>query len=122
MGDRVNRRDEFMGLLADIFKAHPRDHWVETLRKAGVPCGPVRSLEEALNAPEVIEAGLIQTLDHPTAGELRTLRSPIGLPGSPDRQDLPPPLLGEHTDEILKNVLGLNDSEVAGLRSDEVVA
>jgi crotonobetainyl-CoA:carnitine CoA-transferase CaiB-like acyl-CoA transferase len=82
----------------------------------------VRSLEEALNAPEVIEAGLIQTLDHPTAGELRTLRSPIGLPGSPDRQDLPPPLLGEHTDEILKNVLGLNDSEVAGLRSDEVVA
>ena len=122
MGDRVNRRDEFMGLLADIFKAQPRDHWVETLRTAGVPCGPVRSLEEALNAPEVIEAGLIQTLDHPTAGPLRTLRSPIGLPGGPDRQDLPPPLLGEHTDEILKNVLGLNDGEVDDLRANEVVA
>lgn len=122
MGDRVERRDEFMNLLAGIFKAHPRDYWVEKLRSAGVPCGPVRSIEEALNSPEVVEAGLVQTLEHPTAGELRTLRSPIGLRGGPDRKDTPPPLLGEHTDEVLQRVLGLNEGEIADLRENQVVS
>lgn len=122
MTDRVNHRDEFMAMLAEIFKEHPRDHWVEKLRGAGVPCGPVRNLEEALNAPEVQEAGLVQTLQHPTAGELRTLRSPIGLPGGPNRIDSPPPLLGEHTDEILRDVLELDPPEIARLRAEAVVA
>ncbi len=122
MGDRVRRRDEFMGLLADIFREKPRDHWVEALRAAGVPCGPVRSLPEALNSPEVLEAGLVQTLQHPTAGELRTLRSPIGLPGGPERQDTPPPLLGEHTESVLREVLSLDDAALAALKADGVIA
>jgi crotonobetainyl-CoA:carnitine CoA-transferase CaiB-like acyl-CoA transferase len=122
MSDRVNHRDIFMPLLADIFQTNTRDHWVATLRDASVPCGPVRNIQEALESPEVIEAGLVQTLKHPTAGDLRTLRSPIGLPGGPEREDTPPPLLGEHTDRVLHDVLKLDDATLASLRADKVIA
>ena len=111
-----------MPLLEGIFSEHPRDYWVEKLRAAGVPCGPVRSLTEALTSPEVLEAGLVQTLPHPTAGDLKTLRSPIGLSDRPDRKDTPPPLLGEHTNEILRDVLDLDTTAIAALREEEVVA
>lgn len=122
MGDRVKHRDVFMPLLESIFSEHPRDYWVEKLRAAGVPCGPVRSLTEALTSPEVLEAGLVQTLPHPTAGDLKTLRSPIGLSDRPDRKDTPPPLLGEHTNVILRDVLDLDTTAIAALREEEVVA
>jgi len=70
----------------------------------------------------VLEAGLVQTLQHPTAGELRTLRSPIGLPGGPERRDTPPPLLGEHTESVLREVLSLDDAALAALKADGVIA
>lgn len=122
MGDRVRHRELFMELMAEIFIEQPRDYWVEKLRAASVPCGPVRSLAEALNSPEVIEAGLIQTLAHPTAGPLKTLRSPIGLPTDPVREDTAPPLLGQHTDEVLKDVLKLDEAELAKLHGDAIIA
>ncbi len=122
MGDRVKHRDIFMPLLETILVEQPRDHWVEKLRAAGVPCGPVRSLPEALNSPEVLEAGLVQTMAHPTAGELKTLRSPIGLSDRPTRDDTPPPLLGEHTDEILREVLDVDAAGIAELRAQKVVS
>ena len=122
MGGRVEHRIVFMSILEEIFAAEPRDHWVEKLRTAGVPCGPVRNLDEALNSPEVIEAGLVQTIPHPTAGDLRTLKSPIELSDRPDREDTPPPLLGQHTDEVLRSILNLSEGEIAKLRSSEVIA
>ncbi len=121
MGDRVAHRDVFMPMLKDIFSTGIRDHWVQKLRAAGVPCGPVRSISEALESPEVIEAGLVQTLSHPTAGKVRTLRSPIGLPGGPDRQDTAPPLLGEHTDSVLRRLLNLDEAALGALRADGVI-
>jgi crotonobetainyl-CoA:carnitine CoA-transferase CaiB-like acyl-CoA transferase len=118
---RVANRELVMETLAEIFMEKPRDHWVDLLRPAGVPCGPVRSIAEALESPEVIEAGLVQTVSHPTAGDLRTLRSPIGLPDGPDRKDTPPPLLGEHTDSVLKDLLELDDAMLASLRTDGAI-
>ena len=75
-----------------------------------------------MESPEVLEAGLVQTIEHPTAGNLRTLKSPIGLSDRPDRKDTPPPLLGEHTDEILQSILQLSDVEIDALRVNEVIA
>ena len=121
MALRVHNRDSFMLLLQEIFSAKPRNHWVEVLRAASVPCGPVRSIAEALESPEVIEAGLVQTLKHPTAGDLRTLRSPIGLPEGPHRQDTAPPLLGEHTDDVLRTTLNLDETTLASLRKERVI-
>ena len=122
MGDRVKNRELIMPMFEEIFATQPRDYWVDKLRSAGVPCGPVRDLPEALESPEVLEAGLVQTIEHPTAGNLRTLKSPIGLSDRPDRKDTPPPLLGEHTDEILQSILQLSDVEIDELRVDEVIA
>ena len=119
---RVANRDRFMRILAEVFETKPRDHWVQALRSNGVPCGPVRSIAEALESPEVTEAGLVQTLAHPTAGDLRMLRSPIGLPDGPQRQDSAPPLLGEHTDSVLRKVLDLDDTTLALLRSERIIA
>ena len=82
----------------------------------------MRSLPEALNSPEVLEAGLVQTMAHPTAGELKTLRSPIGLSDRPTRDDTPPPLLGEHTDEILREVLDVDAAGIAELRAQKIVS
>lgn len=122
MPDRVANRDMLMATLRETFLTAPRAHWVEKLQAASVPCGPIRSIPEALESPEVIEAGLVQTIDHPTAGELRTLRSPIGVVGAPETPDRPPPLLGEHTETVLEQVLGLDAAEIAALKADGVVA
>ena len=122
MGDRVKNRELIMPMFEEIFATQPRDYWVDKLRSAGVPCGPVRNLPEALESPEVLEAGLVQTIEHPTAGKLRTLKSPIGLSDRPNREDTPPPLLGEHTDEILQSILQLSDVEIDELRVNEVIA
>ena len=113
MGGRVEHRIIFMSILEEIFAEEPRDHWVEKLRTASVPCGPVRNLDEALNSPEVIEAGLVQTYTPSDGGRSTNAQSPIGLSDRPDREDTPPPLLGEHTDEVLRSILDLSEEESA---------
>ena len=112
----------FMSILEEIFAAEPRDHWVEKLRTAGVPCGPVRNLDEALNSPEVIEAGLVP--DNTPSDGRRSTNAQITdwIVRPPDREDTPPPLLGEHTDEVLRSILDLSEDEIAKLRSSEVIA
>lgn len=122
MPDRVRHRDAIMGELADIFSKEPRDHWVKVMREASVPCGPIRSIGEALESPEVREAGLVQTVAHPTAGDIEILRSPIGVTGAERTADRPPPLHGEHTDTVLKRLLNLPGEEIARLRAEGVVA
>jgi len=119
---RVTNREALIEILTGIFADETRDHWVAKIRAAGVPAGPVRSISEALNSPEVQEAGLVQTVVHPTAGNLRMLRSPIRLPDGPDRMDTPPPLLGADTDSVLRDVLGADEREIAALRASGAVA
>lgn len=122
MPDRVTHRDAIMGELADIFSKESRDHWVKVMREASVPCGPIRSIGEALESPEVREAGLVQTVAHPTAGDIEILRSPIGVTGAERTADRPPPLHGEHTDTVIKRLLDLPEEEIARLRAEGVVA
>ena len=122
MPDRVANRDELMQILRDAFAGDTRAHWVDKIRAAGVPAGPVRTLDEVLESEEVVEAGLVQKIQHPTAGEIRLAGSPIGLPGAAKPADTPPPLLGEHTDEVLGNVLDLAPAELDDLRNADVIA
>lgn len=122
MHRRVDNREALIAILEGIFASGTRDHWVGRIRAAGVPAGPVRSLSEALTSPEVIAAGLVQTVAHPTAGDLTMLRSPIHLPDGPVREDTPPPLLGEHTDAVLRDVLGLDEAAIAALRETGAIA
>ena len=119
--DRVENRQALLGILTEVFATKPRDFWVEQIQAAGLPAGPVRKLSEAMESPEVLEAGLLQTLRHPTAGDIRLMRSPIKLANTEDKPNSPPPLLGQHTDEVLRDVLEADDETLANLRSAGVI-
>ena len=79
--------------------------WLTLLEPLGVPCGPINTLSSTFADPQVQERGMLARLNHPTAGELPSVANPIKYPG-PDKYEQPPPLLGEHTEEVLRGVLG----------------
>jgi crotonobetainyl-CoA:carnitine CoA-transferase CaiB-like acyl-CoA transferase len=114
--DRRAHKAELDEVLKDLFSRRPRDHWIERCRASGVPAGSVRTLTEALAAPEPAARDMIQEVEHP-AGSFRTVASPMKLSGTPVRRAGPAPLLGEHTDEVLREVLGCDDARIAALRA-----
>jgi crotonobetainyl-CoA:carnitine CoA-transferase CaiB-like acyl-CoA transferase len=97
------------------------ERWIDALTGAGIPCGRVRTVAEALESPQVAARGLLLELDHPRAGRGRYVGSPIRL-GAGARGSLrPPPLLGQHTREVLGEWLGLSPDEVGDLAHGGVV-
>ncbi|MFJ3486756.1 CaiB/BaiF CoA transferase family protein [Pseudomonas sp. NPDC090202] len=118
---RVAHRAELIPLIrqATVFKT--TSEWVEALERAGVPCGPVNDLAQVFADPHVQARGLKVELPHALAGMLPQVASPIRLSGTPVEYRRAPPLLGEHTLEVLTGILGLKDEEVAALRSAGVL-
>jgi crotonobetainyl-CoA:carnitine CoA-transferase CaiB-like acyl-CoA transferase len=119
--DRVRNRAELVPLLEAIVRGKPVAFWAERLEAAGVPCGPINSVAQALADPQAIARGLRIDLPHPTAGTVPLVGMPIRMSGSPPAYRRPPPLLGEHTDEVLRELAGLDASAVAALRSRGIV-
>jgi formyl-CoA transferase len=95
--------------------------WLDALEAAGVPCGPINSLEQVFAEPQALARGLRMEMPHPTAGNVSLVRSPMRFSETPVQHDLPPPTLGQHTDEVLKELLNKNPSEIARLRSEGIV-
>jgi formyl-CoA transferase/CoA:oxalate CoA-transferase len=120
--DRVRHYDALRTALRDIFGRWKRDEIVRALTEAGVPCGAVRSVTEALADPQLTARGMIVPLDHPIAGGIRVLGNPLVLSDSPADVRTPPPALGQDTDAILKDDVGLSDDEIAALRRSGTVA
>jgi crotonobetainyl-CoA:carnitine CoA-transferase CaiB-like acyl-CoA transferase len=110
---RVRNREGLISILAEAFAERPAAEWLAALERAGVPCAPVRSLDEVFASPEGME--MVKTVDDPVRGELRLTAGPIRLSDTPaDRWRLPP-RLGEHTDEVLRE-LGLPAKDDDGVR------
>ncbi|CAN5909590.1 CaiB/BaiF CoA-transferase family protein [soil metagenome] len=98
--DRVENREELVEILQKEFSKRTAEEWISAIREAGVPCGPVNSLADVFSDPHVLGSGILQTAEHPTAGELDLLSSPVLVDGERPPVRLPPPTLGEHTDEV----------------------
>lgn len=98
---RLENRDELIAILTDIMKQGTRDEWIEKLQAVGVPCGPINNLQQVFDNPQVKARELWREIDHPLAGKAPTTASPIRYSETPVEYRQAPPLLGEHTDEIL---------------------
>ena len=118
---RVANRDALDQAIAEALQHEKTAVWIEKLRAAGVPCGPINTVGEALNDPHTLARGLVRTVTHPAAGELKTVGIPFTLNGTPATIRRPPPLLGEHTEEVLREELGLSAERVAALRASKVI-
>ncbi len=119
---RVLNYEALRACLAPILRGRSVDAWVSALGDAGVPCGRVRTVAEALGGPQVAARGLLLDVRHPTLGAGRYVGSPIGLSDAGRGSQRPPPLLGEHTAEVLAERLGLGPDAIEALRRDGVVS
>jgi len=117
---RVRHRETLVPLLAEIVKARPKATWLAALEAAQVPCGAINNLAEVFDDPQVRAREMTVTLPHPLADGVQLVASPIKLSATPVQYHRAPPLLGEHTDEVL-GALGLTADEIAALRAQKVI-
>jgi len=120
-GKRVENRAELTHLLQEIFARRPTREWLELLEAAGVPNGPINDVAQVFEEPQVRARGVRVELDHPVAGKLPTVASPMRFSGTPVEHKLAPPLLGAHTEEILRERLGRNAAQIAALRAEGAI-
>lgn len=118
---RVKNRDELVPLLAAMVATRGRDFWIDTLEAVGVPCGPINNLDDVYKNPQVLARGLVMEVPHPTAGTVKLVRSPMRMAGAAVDDALAPPLLGQHTDEVLRDLLGHSAADIAALRDKGVL-
>ncbi|MBI2297072.1 MAG: CoA transferase [Betaproteobacteria bacterium] len=118
---RVENRAELVLLLTEIFRRRTTREWVEALEAAGVPNGPINNIQQVFEEPQVVARGVKIELQHPLAGKVPLVASPMRFSGTPLEHKTPPPTLGQHTDEILRGMLGMSDAEISRLRSEGVI-
>jgi crotonobetainyl-CoA:carnitine CoA-transferase CaiB-like acyl-CoA transferase len=118
--ERVRQRDLLVPLLADLMRSRTRADWMAALEAAKVPCGPINDLHDVFADPQVVQRGMKVRLPHPLNARLDLVGSPIKLSATPVRADLAPPLLGQHTDEVLDEA-GIGEGERARLRALGVI-
>jgi crotonobetainyl-CoA:carnitine CoA-transferase CaiB-like acyl-CoA transferase len=117
---RVENRDKLIPVIEEIFRSKTRDEWLQSLLKADVPAGPVNDMKELFSDPSIIHRKMLTYTDHPTLGRIKQIGSAMRFSDVNFRIRHPPPLLGEHTNEILKT-LQFSDSQIAKLKEDGAI-
>lgn len=118
---RVAHRSTLLPLLRQATVMRSTQAWVQALEPLGVPCGPINNIAQVFANPQVQARGMQRTLPHPTAGEVPTIANPIRLSATPVRYRMAPPLLGQHTQEVLHDLLGLDAARISELQGLGVV-
>ena len=119
--NRVANRTELVPLIRQAMVTKTTDEWIDALEKANVPCGPINTLDRVFDNPQVKHRGMVKQLDHPTAGTVPTVSNPIKFSKTPITDEKAPPMLGQHSDEILRKVADLSDDQIAKLRDAGIV-
>ncbi|RWF73517.1 MAG: CoA transferase [Mesorhizobium sp.] len=119
---RAKNREALVPILEEAFRSGSRQHWMEACSAAEVPAGIVKTVEEALNSRGVQERSMLQTLQNPHLGPVKLIRPAQGLAAQKEADYLAPPLLGQHTHQILKDVLGYSDKAIISLEAAGVIS
>jgi crotonobetainyl-CoA:carnitine CoA-transferase CaiB-like acyl-CoA transferase len=119
--DRVANREALIPLLAGLVKSRPSSFWLDSLEVEGVPCGPINTLAQVFDDPQVQARGMRVEMPHPTAGTVPLVGSPMRFSETPVEYRRHPPLLGEHSAEVLADWLGLGEAEIEDLRASGAI-
>ena len=118
---RTQNQKALKAILDTVFPTKTVDEWIEALEGAGIPCGPINTIDRVVNNRQVQAREMIVEVEHPVAGKLKMAGVPIKLSETPGSVDTPAPLLGQHTEEILKDFVGLTAEQIAELREKEAI-
>jgi len=108
--DRVRHRDTLIPMLSAQFMTQGKKYWLSLLESAKVPCGPINNLAEVFADPHILQRRMVEQWQHPLLKDLSLVASPIKMSETPVRQFMPPPMLGQHTHQVLKDWLGTDDT------------
>lgn len=119
--NRIANYETLIPIVRDIIRQKSSDDWLDVLRDVGVPCGRINTVKEALTDPHIIERGMIIELDHPALGLVKSLATPVHLSDTPLIYHRHPPVLGEHTDEVVRE-LGYSPQQIEQMHQQGVIA
>ena len=119
--DRVENRAVLIAMLTEMFRGRDNETWLKILNAAEVPCAPIQTIDQVFAAPQVRHRDMLIEVEHPMAGTIRMAGIPVKFSATPASVRLPPPLLGQHTDEVLSSWLGINNDEIAVLKGKKVI-
>ena len=120
-GDRTNNQKALKPILDEVFKTKKIDEWLAMLEEAGVPCAPINTVDRVVKDPQVNARHMLVEIEHPVAGKMHLPGVPIKMYKTPGSVDKAAPLLGQHTEEILKELLGMSKEEVDALRAKDIL-
>ncbi len=119
--NRVKNRQQLVPMVSEWMARESSEWWLASLNERGIPCGPFNSIEQVFDDPQVQFRQMQRKLKHPTAGEVPTVANPISFSETPIDYAMAPPLLGQHTDEVLRDLLNKDDQQITALRRDGVI-